>query len=635
MSSPLLSPGIATQEINFSVYSSTVSGVRPCIVGTFTAGPLNTPTLIQSVAQLIQIFGSPAPGNNLANLAAQLYLSVGSQLIVVRVAHTMTPVAAPVIVPSGVSTPSTATYTLSTSADYISGTLALQVTGGIAFTITIPPFTTLAAAVTLLNANTTFSSTNSLVASTSTDTLIVTGVDGTSGSKTIIDSSTLVDTISGPGALPATVNLYDTTSPTHISLLTINAVSPGTAYNAVQLIVSAGTVGGTFKIIVLSATGVQLEAYNNLSLSSASSNYIVTRINSVSNYINVTYNAAGDGVLASGTFTLTGGTDGTSGITDSDYIGTYLNGVATGMQTVIDPSTVSINIILVPGVYTIATQVAMANLASQRQDTLALLDAPQGLGPTDVYNFWEALSPYTARSVFNSSYACTHYPWVQLYDTYNSTYTSVPASAWALWTITNSANLENIWAAPAGILRGSLTPATGIDITLQQTDRDLLYSANINPIANFPGQGITVWGQKNLTTLTSALNRMNVRLMINTLKVLVKTATRPIVFQPNIQSTWRQFVSLVTPILRSMSANNAFNPVDGNGNYDSGFLIVADASVNTPAVVAQNMFIAQIFVRPALTIEFITLQFILTPQGATFSGDSTFSNLSSTGALGS
>jgi phage tail sheath protein FI len=419
---------------------------------------------------------------------------------------------------------------------------------------------------------------------------------------------------------------------TPAATIDVSAASPGVWANGLQLVVSAGTQAGTIKLIILSQTNVQLEAYDNLSISSSSSNYWVTRINSVSNYIDVTVVGSDQPVV--GTFALSGGNDGVTGITDADYIGGRLNAVATGMQTVADSTVISINIILCPGISSIATQTALVALAQNRSDCLALLDAPQGLGPQDVYNYWNALSPYTARTVINSSYAATHYPWVQMYDTYNQVYTSVPASAWALWAITNSANLENIWSAPAGELRAVLTPATGIDITLAQVDRDLMYPSGINPIANFPGTGIVIWGQKTLTNLLSAVNRMNVRLMINVLKTMISAAVRPVVFQPNIPSTYRQLRSLTDPILRSMSGNNAFNPYAPNNVYDGGYLIVCDSSINTPAVVAQNQLIAQFFVRPALSSEFITLQYIITPQGASLSGDSTFASLSSAGALG-
>ena len=164
------------------------------------------------------------------------------------------------------------------------------------------------------------------------------------------------------------------------------------------------------------------------------------------------------------------------------------------------------------------------------------------------------------------------------------------------------------WFAPAGLTRGGISDVIQAERKLTRSQRDTLYSANVNPIATFPGAGISVFGQKTLQKKKSALDRVNVRRLLIELKKFLGDTARTIVFEQNTTATRNSFLATVNPYLESV--------LQRQGLY--AYRVVMDDTNNTADVIDRNQLIGQIFIQPAKTVEFIQLDFTIEPTGATF-----------------
>jgi phage tail sheath protein FI len=164
------------------------------------------------------------------------------------------------------------------------------------------------------------------------------------------------------------------------------------------------------------------------------------------------------------------------------------------------------------------------------------------------------------------------------------------------------------WYAPAGLTRGGLTTVSDTYINLNQSARDTLYEARVNPIANFPNEGVVIWGQKTLQGVPSALDRVNVRRLLLTVKKFIASSTRYLVFEQNTDATRLRFLAIVNPYLDRVKAQQGLN----------AFRVVMDQTNNTPDLIDQNILYGQIFLQPTRTAEFIILDFNIQPTGASF-----------------
>jgi phage tail sheath protein FI len=164
------------------------------------------------------------------------------------------------------------------------------------------------------------------------------------------------------------------------------------------------------------------------------------------------------------------------------------------------------------------------------------------------------------------------------------------------------------WYAPAGLTRGGLTSVSATYQTLSQANRDTLYEARINPIANFPNDGVVIWGQKTLQARPSALDRVNVRRLLITVKKFIASSTRYLVFEQNTTATRDRFLSIVNPYLEQVRTQQGL----------SAFKVVMDSTNNTSDLIDQNIMYGQLFLQPTRTAEFIILDFNIQPTGASF-----------------
>ena len=167
------------------------------------------------------------------------------------------------------------------------------------------------------------------------------------------------------------------------------------------------------------------------------------------------------------------------------------------------------------------------------------------------------------------------------------------------------------WFAPAGLNRGALPTVVKTQKGLPKASRDTLYNAKVNPIAVFPRTGVVVFGQKTLQSKASALDRINVRRLLITVKQFLDQQAGNVIFEQNTTATRTNFLAIVNPYLESVQQRQ--------GLY--AFQVIMDESINTPAVIDRNELVGQIYLQPTKTAEFIILNFNVQPTGATFPGN--------------
>lgn len=408
-------------------------------------------------------------------------------------------------------------------------------------------------------------------------------------------------------ATPATVTLKDRAS-TPVNTLAITAASPGTWGRKLTVTVQDGSRNPTTEFTLLvKESGAIVEAYADLSLDESKANYVELAINGKSGSILVddkkSAMAAPGNRPAVGTFALTGGDDGLTGLTDQDYIGDPA--AHTGFYAF--DSVEALNLLCVPGVTTPTVVIAGLAYAELRKDVLFLADAPFGVTPQEVLDFRKGAGTYH-HSAFDSSYGALYYPWLRITDPLTNTAKYVPPTGAVAGCIARSDQKAAVWAAPAGIDRGRVRNVLGLGYVTNRAERDVLYPEGINCIASLPDAGICLWGQKTLQGQSSATDRVNVRRLMMHIEKAVAKSSQFVVFEPNLPITWRALIRLVTPFLQDIK--------DNGGLYD--FAVQCDEETNTTTVIDRNELICRVFVKPTKTAEFIELNFILTATGGDF-----------------
>ena len=439
------------------------------------------------------------------------------------------------------------------------------------------------------------------------------------------------------------------------------SLTNGTSDNLRYEITNVDSSVGTFSLLVRrgddnTKNKIILETFNDLSLDPNSSNYIervignqykskatdgdVTYFNTIGEYVNQsryirvasvarpTLNyLANDGLTVSdanytgslptaqsGSFTGATGNlykddapnNHFGDITDSNTQGLVAANYADAISILGNKDEYVFNIVSAPGlIYDFGshkTQLdSIVSLAESRGDAIAVIDLEQ---------YGATVSNVTsAAATINSSYTATYWPWLQ---TASATGKNVwiPASVVipGVYAFTDGAAAP--WFAPAGLTRGGIGDVIQAERKLTRAQRDTLYNANVNPIATFPGAGISVFGQKTLQKKKSALDRVNVRRLLIDLKKFVGDVSRNLVFEQNTTATRNSFLAQVNPFLESV--------VQRQGLY--AYRVVMDDTNNTADVIDRNQLIGQIYIQPAKTVEFVVLDFTIEPTGATFVG---------------
>ena len=282
--------------------------------------------------------------------------------------------------------------------------------------------------------------------------------------------------------------------------------------------------------------------------------------------------------------------------------------ITTGIALLGDAETVDVNLLfgITEGSDIVVPQALLAT-ATARKDCVAFVspDITDTVGTTtpaaDVVEFADQLT--------STSYGVIDSTALKVYDKYNDVYRWIPACGHIAGLCANTDNVADAWFSPAGFTRGQLLGVTKLAFNPSQADRDTLYKSRVNPIAAFPGQGIVLYGDKTAQAKPSAFDRINVRRLFIVLEKAISTAAKYQLFEFNDEFTRAMFRNMVEPFLRDIKGRRGI----------TDFAVVCDATNNTGQIIDSNQFVADIYIKPARSINFITLNFIATRTGVEFS----------------
>jgi len=574
MAEILLSPGVLASENDTSFVTAGPVTAGAAIIGPTVKGPVEIPTVVTSYSQYQQIFGDVFTSGSATNqlqyayftstTAANYFANGGTSLLVARVV--------------------TGSYTSATSSLIVSNSGA-----------TTPVF--------VLETITQGTIANS------------TGSEASDGSLTNGTSDNVRWQIANSNTSSGTFDLYvrygnDTTANPSYAVPTVTYANISLDPYSDRFITK---VIGDQKYTLITSDGTYLQ----LTGSYRNTNDFV-RVKSVNittpNYFlndGFTPNPAYTGSLpinASGSF---GGASGSikagakfyDQISDTDSQGLTAGNYTNMVNLLANRDDYQYNIILTPGLCDAFTSnVTITNAiisnAANRGDNIYLLDLV-GYGST-------IAATTTRAQLKNSSYAASYWPWVRVVDATNQQ-VWVPASTVIAGVYAYNDSVSEPWFAPAGINRGGLSTVLMAERKLTSANRDTLYTGKVNPIATL-NNSVVVFGQKTLQTRASALDRVNVRRLLISLKSYISQVANNLVFEQNTAATRNNFLAQVNPYLESVQQRQ--------GLY--AFKVIMDDTNNTPTVIDQNQMVGQIYIQPTKTAEFIYLDFNITPTGATF-----------------
>ena len=308
--------------------------------------------------------------------------------------------------------------------------------------------------------------------------------------------------------------------------------------------------------------------------------------------------------LANGAdYTLSGGT---YSVSNSD--------VSTSYELVQDPESQTVDFILTgpsgpDDASAIAKVTSLVNIVEERRDCMVFASPRRAnvigisnasVATSNVIGFFDQL-PSSSYAVYDSGYK-------YIYDKYNDVYRYVPCNGDVAGLCLQTTEVSEPWFSPAGFQRGNLRNAIKLAYTPNKTQRDRLYSARVNPIVSFPGQGVVLYGDKTAQGFASAFDRINVRRLFLTIERVISGAAKAQLFEQNDESQRALFLNIVEPYLRDVQGRRGV----------TDFLVKCDTQNNPPESVDRGEFYAEIFVKPTRTINYITLTFVATRTGVAF-----------------
>ena len=590
MAETLVSPGVLARENDQSFITQQPVQVGAAIVGPTVKGPVEIPTVVTSYSDYQNRFGTTFTSGSDANdeqvytyltsiSAYNYFQNGGDTLLVSRVVSGSTTwgyAAANVV-----GTDSTASFTLQTldkGAIWNNSGSQNEITGGSGSLVSgsadnirweIATASTASGTFSLLIRRGDDNSNNKIVLETwnnlSLDPFQPNYIARVLGDQTLQYNAT-ENYIEISGSFPNASRYVRVSSVNNTPNYFDNAGVAKTQYTGYIPVVGSGSYAGTFT----GGTGINIPS---------TANYGPAKY-----YENI-----------SGTDATTGGN--TQGLKGSDYDNM--------LDLLSNQDDYRFNVLLTPGLIdTLQTsQITTAiNNTQNRGDSIYVFDTV-AFGST-------INATITQAAARDTSYAATYWPWLRTIDPDSGNFVWTPASTMigGVYAFTDASSEP--WFAPAGINRGGLDTVITAERKLSQGNRDTLYQGNVNPIATFPGQGVVVYGQKTLQKQASALDRVNVRRLLISLKSYISQVAQNLVFEQNTAATRNAFLSQVNPYLESVQQRQ--------GLY--AYRVVMDDSNNTPDVIDRNQMVGAIYLQPTKTAEFIILDFNVLPTGATFPG---------------
>ena len=585
---PSQSPAVIVKEVDVTGGVPNVQSSVGCYSGKFMWGPADERTLISNEEELAETFGTPNDNHSIDYHDAAYFLRYSGALQVSRIVDTGAK--------NAVST---------------SGQTSAYAVG----TYTLPQVTNLA-------------NFNSQKASLDSDGHTFIGrVPGTLGSslRVSICPPSINDSAfdgwiykgsfdAAPGTSQFATNTDGTNDEVHAAVVDVKGLFTGTK----------GTVLETYPFMSVASNAVNTVDGSNI--------YVKDVINQNSKYVHFVDFDSNFNTFNAGTATTAG--------TAKDFLGTHVDvsavvnfGFDSGVDAGIlstgnylsafdlfeDKEVVEIDFLIAPGMTTRSDQTTVVNdlvaIAEARKDCIVV----SGPARNDIANVYSASSIVTnlvatAATFTRSSFNTVAGNYLKVYDKYNDKFIDIPANSSMAGLMAETDRTAAPWFSPAGTRRGQLLGVTGLVFNPNKARRDTLYKAGVNPIINLAGQpdltrsSILLFGDKTGLARPSAFDRINVRRLFLTIERAIARAAQNVLFEFNDEFSRAEFVNIIEPVLRDVKGRRGI----------TDFRIIADETVNTAAVVDRNEFIANIFIKPARSINFITLNFVAARTGISF-----------------
>lgn len=566
------SPAITVKEIDLSGYVPSVTSTTGAFVGNFRWGPVREATLVDTEARLAAKFGSPSASTAIDFLSAAQFLKYSATMYVVREIDV-----------SSVNATSGDTEIVVRNKDH---------------------WDTLESGFGADSGETNVGG-------------IVAKYPGALGNAIKVH-------ICGPSIADFSAWTYqdEFDSAPGTSDYVANRHTLGTAANdEIHIVVEddTGEISGT--------PGTILEKWAYVSVASdaktadGSKNYALDVVNNGSAYIWIahwdedlsTLTHAGKSSSAEATAFNSGATAALAlaldGGVDSGTLGA--SAYTTGFDLFEDVENITVDFLIAPNIAdSTAHKTVVEDLiqiaASTRKDCIAVASPAR----SDVVNVTDPAGDSIAglASYTKSSYLVLDCNYLKVYDKYNDQYVFIPAASSTAGIMAATDLNAAPWFSPAGQRRGQYFGVTALAYSPNKAERDLLYKAGINPVANIPGQGILLFGDKTNLARPSAFDRINVRRLFLVVERAIAEAAKNVMFEFNDEFTRAEFVNIVEPFLREIQGRRGI----------TDFRVVCDETNNTPDVVDRNEFIANIFIKPARSINFVTLNFVAVRTGVDF-----------------
>lgn len=564
---PSESPGIVVKEFDLSGVVPAVTTSTGAIVGNFNWGPVEQPILVGNEAELVSNFGSPSltanSDNSIDFLSAAMFLKYSTNLYVCRAVNTGA----------------------FNAVDSVSSSVLVK---------NLNDWT---------NQKTGLATTRTFAAK----------YPGVAGNSLRVD------------VCPANANdsafdlwaykSYFDAAPGTSSYVQARSTSGANANDEVHVAVidSDGVFSGV--------PGTVLETFGFLSVctdaktTDGSTNYIRDVISNRSSYVwcaksgvqdsetAVNFTELGSPALV--TKRLNGGTQSPT-LDAGDF--------ATGFDQFEDVDTIQVDFLIAPGLASSSDQVTVVNDLTSTASTLrkdcVVVASPYRDGVVGVTNSSTITSNITtwANLLNSSSYLIVDNNYLKVYNKYKDNYVYLPAAAATAGIMAATDNIAAPWYSPAGTRRGQYFGVTSLSWSPSKSQRDTLYKVGVNPIVNLPGQGLLLYGDKTKLGRPSAFDRINVRRLFLGIERAIKAAAQNVMFEFNDEFTRAEFVNIVEPFLREIKGRRGI----------TDFRVVCDETNNTANIVDNNQFVASIFIQPARSINYVTLNFVAVRTGVDF-----------------
>jgi len=571
------SPNVAIREVDLSGVVPGVTSSTGAYVGDFAWGPVNTPILVGNEAELVNNFGDPSYNNDSSAidfLSTTQFLKYSTSMFVVRGATS----AAKNAVDSGAS-------------------------------------------VDLIENRDDWDATKS-----GADGNFIAKWAGTAGNSLKIDVCGSKDSAWSNWSYQSSFDAKPGTS----SWVSARSADSALALDEVHVAVvdEDGVFSGTPNTV--------LETFANVSLATdaktvdGSTNYILDVLSDRSEYVwgaNHPSQLFGAGVAAASFTNATHGADNTSTPLSNSFAGGVNSGSLTtteylaGFNEFEDENTIQVDFLIAPGMNSSTDHKTVVNdlvaTAISRKDCMVVA-SPNRASVVNINDPSAAVAnivgtandPTTGsvNSFTSSSYLTVDNNYLKVYDKYNDKYTFIPAASSTAGLMANTDDVSAPWFSPAGARRGNYLGVTALAYNPTKSQRDLLYKAGVNPIVNLPGQGIVLFGDKTFIRRPSAFDRINVRRLFLVIERAIKGAAQNVLFEFNDEFTRAEFVNIIEPFLREVQGRRGI----------TDFKVVCDDTNNTANVIDTNSFVASVFIKPARSINYVTLNFVGVRTGVDF-----------------